>query len=111
MSELVWRIGRIILTGENFKYADKNVSQYHFVRNNSLINWPKTDPRISDDERPMTNRLCVGTAENFEIFLFLCSGTRRCVTGYRVSAFRGKALPLSLNVNNSWIQGSVSPGI
>jgi hypothetical protein len=63
-----------MLTGENFNYAERSMSQYHFVRNSSLIDWSNTDPRYSTVERPMANRPCAGTAENCEKFDFFVLG-------------------------------------
>jgi hypothetical protein len=59
----------------------------------------------------MTSHLCLGTAENCESFDFFVLGWGAASRGNRVSTFRRNALPLSLNVSKSWIQGSVSPRI
>jgi len=59
----------------------------------------------------MTSHLCLGTAVNCEKFDFFVLEWGAASRGNQVPIFRRNAPPVSLYVNKSWTQGSVSSGI
>jgi len=47
MSECVWNIGEMVLTGDETKYLENNLSVCHSVHQKSRKNWTWIEPGVS----------------------------------------------------------------